>query len=122
MKKAISVLSGGLDCTVATSVYAKDYEIHAITFNYGQKAFKRELQAAKEICSEMNWTHEVIDLPWLSKISTSSLNTDEEIPNVSVEDLDDAKKSSESANSVWVPARNMVFTSIAVSWVSVSFV
>ena len=116
MKKAISVLSGGLDCTVATSVYAKDYEIHAITFNYGQKAFKRELQAAKEICSEMNWTHEVIDLPWLSKISTSSLNTDEEIPNVSVEDLDDAKKSSESANSVWVPARNMVFTSIAVSY------
>ena len=30
-KKAISVLSGGLDSTVATSVYAGDYEIHAIT-------------------------------------------------------------------------------------------
>ncbi len=116
MKKAISVLSGGLDCTVATSVYAKDYEIHAITFNYGQKAFKRELQAAKEICAKMNWTHEVIDLPWLSKISTSSLNTSEEIPEVSIDDLDDAEKSSESASSVWVPARNMVFTSIAVSY------
>ena len=47
MKKAISVLSGGLDCTVATSMFAKDYEILAITFNYGQKAFKRELQASK---------------------------------------------------------------------------
>ena len=59
MKKAISVLSGGLDCTVATSVYSKDYEIHAITFNYGQKSFKRELQASKEICEnikKMNWT------------------------------------------------------------------
>ena len=43
MKKAISVLSGGLDCTVATSVFAGEYEIHAITFNYGQKAFEREL-------------------------------------------------------------------------------
>ncbi len=116
MKKAISVLSGGLDCCVATSVYAKDYDIHAITFNYGQKAFERELKAAKEICIKMNWTHEVIDLPWLSKISTSSLNTDEEIPDVNIEDLDDFEKSSQTASSVWVPARNMVFTSIAVSY------
>ena len=116
MKKAISVLSGGLDCTVATSVYSKDYEIHAITFNYGQKAFQREVKAAKEICEKMNWTHEVIDLPWLSKISTSSLNTSEEIPEVSLDDLDDPDKSSETAISVWVPARNTVFTSIALSY------
>lgn len=116
MKKAISVLSGGLDCTVATSAYAKDYEIHAITFNYGQKSFKRELEASTEICKKMNWTHEIIDLPWLSKISNSSLNTDEEIPEVSLDDLDDLDKSSETASSVWVPARNMVFTSIAVSY------
>jgi 7-cyano-7-deazaguanine synthase len=116
MKKAISVLSGGLDCTVATSVFAKDYEIHAITFNYGQKSFKRELEAAEKICNKMNWSHEVIDLPWLSKISTSSLNTTEDIPEVSFDDLDDLKKSSETASSVWVPARNMVFTSIATSY------
>ena len=82
MKKAISVLSGGLDCTVATSVYSKDYEIHAITFNYGQKSFKRELQASKEICEKMGFKHYVIDLPWLAQISTSSLNTDEDIPEI----------------------------------------
>lgn len=116
MKKAISVLSGGLDCCVSTCAHTKDYEIHAITFNYGQKAFKRELKAAKDICDKMNWTHEVIDLPWLSKISTSSLNTTEEIPEVTLNDLDDFEKSSETASSVWVPARNMVFTSIAVSY------
>lgn len=116
MKMAISVLSGGLDCTVATSVFAKDYEIHAITFDYGQKAFKRELQAAREICNNMGWTHEVIGLPWLAKISNSSLNTSEEIPEPSENDLDDLEKSAQSASSVWVPARNMVFTSIAVSY------
>ena len=116
MKKAISVLSGGLDCTVATSVFKNDHEIHAITFDYGQKAFRRELQAAREICSKMGWTHEVIDLPWLAKISNSSLNTSEEIPEPSENDLDDLEKSSQSASSVWVPARNMVFTSIAVSY------
>ena len=114
--KAIAVLSGGLDCTVATSTYAKDYDIHAITFNYGQKSFNQELKASKEICKKMNWTHEVIDLPWLAKISTSSLNTSEEIPELKEEELDDLKKSKASASSVWVPARNMVFTSIATSY------
>lgn len=114
--KAISVLSGGLDCTVATSAYANDYDIHAITFNYGQKSFKQELKASEEICKKMNWTHEVIDLPWLSKISTSSLNTSEDIPEVKEDELDDLEKSKSSASSVWVPARNMVFTSIATSY------
>lgn len=116
MKKAISVLSGGLDCTVATSVYAKEYDIHAITFNYGQKSFKKELEASKAICEKMGFEHTVIDLPWLAQISTSSLNTDEDIPEFTTDDLDDLNKSKETASSVWVPARNMVFTSIAVSF------
>jgi 7-cyano-7-deazaguanine synthase len=116
MKKAIAVLSGGLDCCVAASVYAKEYEIHAITFNYGQKAFKQEINASKKICKKMGFTHTVIDLPWLSKISTSSLNTTEDIPEVSFKDLDDAEKSAQTASSVWVPARNTVFTSIAASY------
>ena len=114
--KAISVLSGGLDCVVATCKYAKDYEIHAITFNYGQKAFAQELKASEKICKKMGFEHTVIDLPWLADISTSSLNTDEDIPEVESEDLDDIEKSSETASSVWVPARNMVFTSIAASF------
>lgn len=116
MKKAISVFSGGLDCTVATCVYDNDYEIHAITFNYGQKAFAQELKASRKICEKMGWAHEVIDLPWLSDISNSSLNTDEDIPEVSENDLDDIDKSSETASNVWVPARNTVFTSIALSY------
>ena len=116
MKKAISVFSGGLDCTVATSVYAQEYEIHAITFNYGQKAFDQELKASKKICEKMGWNHEVIELDWLDKISNSSLNSDEDIIEVDVNDLDDLKKSSESVENVWVPARNTVFTSIALSY------
>ena len=116
MKKAISVLSGGLDCTVATSVFDEDYEIHAITFDYGQMAAGQEIRTSKRICEKMGWSHEVIELPWLSKISTSSLNTGEDIPELCEDDLDDLDKSSESASSVWVPARNTVFTSIALSY------
>ena len=116
MKKAISLLSGGLDCCVATSVYDKDYEIYAITFNYGQKAFKQEQNASENICNKKGWHHEVVELPWLGKISNSSLNTDEDIPDVDTRDLDDLKKSSENAANVWVPGRNTVFTSIALSY------
>ena len=116
MKKAISVFSGGLDCTVATTVFNGDYEIHAITFNYGQKAFNQEMKASEKICEKMGWIHEVIDLPWLANISNSSLNTSDEIPELGEEDLDDLDKSSETAENVWVPARNTVFTSIALSY------
>lgn len=116
MKKAISVFSGGLDCTVATCAYDNDYEIHAITFDYGQKAFRQELRASRKICEKMGWIHEIIELPWLSHISNSSLNTDEDIPEISEEDLDNLDKSNETASNVWVPARNTVFTSIALSY------
>ena len=87
MKKAISVFSGGLDCTVATTVFDKTHEIHAITFNYGQKALTQEINASKKICEKMGWSHEVIDLPWLADISNSSLNTDDEIPFLTLKAL-----------------------------------
>ena len=64
----------------------------------------------------MGWEHDVIDLPWLSKISNSSLNTAEDIPILTDDDLDNIEKCEETASSVWVPARNMVFTSIATSY------
>ena len=115
-KKAIAVLSGGLDSCVATCVYAEDYEIHGITFNYGQKSFKQELKASKEICKKMGFTHEVIDLPWLNKISNSSLTSDNEIPTLTHEELDDLDICEDTASSVWVPGRNIVFTSIATSY------
>ena len=64
----------------------------------------------------MGFKHYVIDLPWLAQISTSSLNTDEDIPEIKEDELDNLEKSKQTASSVWVPARNMVFTAIATSF------
>ena len=114
--KAIAVLSGGLDCCVATSIYQDDYDITAITFNYNQKSLDEEIKAAGNICRKFNMKHVIIDLPWLDKISNSSLNNKEDVPEVSLEELDDDVKSLENAKSVWVPARNTVFCSIALSY------
>ena len=115
-KKGISVLSGGLDCTVATSIYAEEYDLTAITFNYGQQSFEEELKHAKLVCEALNMEHVVIDLPWLKNISNSSLTGDNEIPEITENDLDNFDVAIETAKSVWVPARNTVFCSIALAF------
>ncbi|MBE6485395.1 MAG: 7-cyano-7-deazaguanine synthase QueC [Methanosphaera stadtmanae] len=114
--KGISVLSGGLDCTVATSIYAKDYDLTAITFNYGQQSLTQEIKHAKLICEELNMKHVVIDLPWLNEISNSTLTNNEDIPVIEETDLDNYEVTIETAKSVWVPARNTVFCSIALAY------
>ena len=114
--KGISILSGGLDCTVATSIYSNDYDLTAITFNYGQQSLDQEIKHAKLICEELNMEHVIIDLPWLKDISNSSLTNDEEIPEIEESDLDNYDVAIETAKSVWVPARNTVFCSIALAY------
>ena len=65
-KKAIAVLSGGLDSTVATSSFKDEYEIHALTFNYGQRSAQREIKAARSICEKLNMANNETNTPrWL---------------------------------------------------------
>ena len=115
-KKAISVLSGGLDSTVATSLLAKDYEVHAITFDYGQRSTQMEIKSSKAICEELGLKHTVIELPWLSRLGGSALTSQETVPELEMNQLDDKEVCDETARKVWVPGRNVVFTSIALSF------
>ncbi|MDR2830958.1 MAG: 7-cyano-7-deazaguanine synthase QueC [Methanobrevibacter sp.] len=115
-KKAVSVLSGGLDSLVATSFYKDEYQIHAITFNYGQKSLKNEINASKKICKKLKLKHTFIDLQWLSKLGSSALTTENELPKISINDLCNQEICEDSADKVWVPGRNIVFTSIALSF------
>ncbi|NYB51545.1 MAG: 7-cyano-7-deazaguanine synthase QueC [Methanobacteriaceae archaeon] len=114
--KAISVLSGGLDSTVATSLLARDYEVHAITFDYGQRSAKMEVKSSRAICEQLGFKHTVIELPWLAKLGKSALTSQEDIPKLEVNQLDDKEVCDETARKVWVPGRNVVFTSIALSF------
>ncbi|MCL2687491.1 MAG: 7-cyano-7-deazaguanine synthase QueC [Methanobrevibacter sp.] len=115
-RKAISVFSGGLDSTVATAVYAKNYEIHCITFDYGQKSVIQEIKSSKAICEKLGMEHTVIDLKWLANLGSSALTNNEDIPEINLEELDDEYIGENIANKVWVPGRNIVFTAIAVSF------
>lgn len=115
-KKAISVLSGGLDSTVATTFFAEEYDIHAITFDYGQKSLDSEINASKQLCEKLGMKHTIIDLKWLANLGTSALTSEIEIPQVNFEDIDNIETSNDTANKVWVPGRNIVFSAIATSF------
>lgn len=115
--KAISILSGGLDSTVATIYFKDTYDIHALTFDYGQQSARMEIQSSKSICEELNIKHTVIELPWLKKLGNSALTSaDVDIPQINMEELDDKSICDETARKVWVPGRNVVFTAIALAF------
>jgi 7-cyano-7-deazaguanine synthase len=119
--KAITLLSSGLDSVAALAIAAKELEIEmAITFDYGQRAVKREIEYSQKVCKYFGIEHRVIKLDWLSEItSTSLVNRDADVPSLSFEDIDEtapAEITAESAKAVWVPNRNGVMLNIAGSF------
>jgi len=115
MNKSIILLSGGLDSLVSLA-YAKDeYNIElALTFDYGQRAAKKEIDASKTIAEYFNIEHKVIKTPWLEEITETSLvNTDQDLPALDSTELDNPELTQISAKNVWVPNRNGLFLNIA---------
>lgn len=110
MKKAIVLLSGGLDSTTALYV-AKDMgfdDLYAITFKYGQKHDK-ELQCAANVAKAAGVReHKVVEL-LLNQWKGCSL-TDENM------EIEDGRVDRGDIPDTYVPARNMVFLSVAASY------
>ena len=114
-KKAIVLLSAGLDSTVNLYLAVRELEIvKTLTFNYGQKAADKEIFFAKKISENFKIANEVIELPWLKNLGGSALTNDSKImPTGSKVSIDSAKISLASAKSVWIPNRNGIFLNIA---------
>lgn len=109
MPKSIILLSAGLDSLVSLGLKKDELNIElALTFDYGQKAAEKEIQASEKICKYYNIKHEVITLDWLKNITKTSLVSNEEVPAG-----DELKSPEKSAKSVWVPNRNGLFLNIA---------
>ena len=113
-KKAIVLLSGGLDSTVNLYEAVQVYDVvKVLTINYGQKALQKELEAAEFFSKELNLSWQSLDLGWLSAISGSSLNTESQVPQGMDVDITSFEQSVKTAKSVWVPNRNGLFLNIA---------
>lgn len=115
---SVVLLSGGLDSTVSLSQALREGEVKlCLTFDYGQRAAKREIEAASKIAVYYNLRHRVISLPFLAEITNTSLvNIDNEVPKPIAEELDLNDKIMETAKKVWVPNRNGLFINIAASF------
>ena len=107
-KKAVVLLSGGLDSAVALYLAkSQGYEIHALSFDYGQR-HNRELQSARAIAQKAQVaSHQVVTLH-LGNWGGSSL-TDQSMT------IENGDVNRTDIPDTYVPARNMVFLSVAAS-------
>lgn len=110
MKKAVVLLSGGLDSATTLAIAADEgFTCYALSFNYGQR-HSAELNAARNVARSLNAAeHTIIDLD-LTRIGGSAL-TDK---NIAV-----PESGSEGIPVTYVPARNTIFLSYALAWAEV---
>ncbi len=110
-KKAVVLLSGGLDSTTCLAI-AKDrgFETYALSFDYGQR-HRAELTASEEIAKLYGAKeHKIVKLS-IGELGGSALTDDD----IAVPDYN----GSGEIPVTYVPARNTVFLSIALGWAEV---
>jgi 7-cyano-7-deazaguanine synthase len=113
MRRAVVLLSGGLDSATTLSVAIHEgFDAHALSFHYGQR-HDIEVTAAKRVAASLGASeHRIaaIDL----RIFGGSALTDE----IAVPTNCDTKKTS-GIPITYVPARNTIFLSYALAWCEV---
>ena len=79
MPLAIAIVSGGLDSvTLAYLLASQNYDLHLLSFDYGQK-HRKELDFARECAHNLNAAFDIVDLSDFSRLIGGSALTDETI-------------------------------------------
>ncbi|MBL8745154.1 MAG: 7-cyano-7-deazaguanine synthase QueC [Phycisphaerae bacterium] len=111
---AVILLSGGLDSATALAVArARGHACHALTFDYGQR-HRHELTAARSIAAHQNVASHLIERLDLRLFGGSALTADIPVPK----DRDDAAIA-HGIPITYVPARNLIFLSLAAAFAEV---
>jgi len=107
MKKAVVLLSGGMDSAVVLYAAKKTYDCKVLIFDYGQKS-QKEIECALRIAERSGCEHYLlkIDLPWKG---SSLLDRNKEIPRG---ELNGTKEIPDT----YVPGRNIIFLSYGISF------
>ncbi len=113
MKRAVCLLSGGLDSTTCVAFAQREgFAVYALSFDYGQR-HRIELQAAANVARSLGAAaHKTVSID-LRTFGQSALTDDIEVP----------KNRSEGQMTgipvTYVPARNTVFLSLGLAWAEV---
>ena len=105
-RKAVVVFSGGQDSTTCLLYAVQQYdEVHAITFDYGQRHVQ-EIEVARQIAADLGLAaHKVLDVGLLNELAVSALTRDA-IPVSN--DLHE-----NGLPNTFVPGRNILFLTLA---------
>ena len=112
--KAVILLSGGVDSATTLAIAQNmGFDIHALSFRYGQRHVV-ELEAAMRIARSSSVAeHLMIDID-LRKIGGSALTADIAVPKNRA-----VKQMGKEIPVTYVPARNTIFLSYALAWAEV---
>jgi 7-cyano-7-deazaguanine synthase len=113
-KRAVVLLSGGADSTTSLAVATREgYATYALSFRYGQR-HKHELACAVKVAKHFNVVEHVTFDVNIGAFGGSALTAAIDVPkNRAIEDME------HDIPVTYVPARNTVFLSIALSWAEV---
>ena len=107
-RRAVALLSGGMDSVVAAAaVQADGYEVHALAIEYGQRQHA-ELAAAERVAEALGLAGCSRVRVDLGQFGGSALTTDRPVPK-------DRKEIGADIPPTYVPARNTVFLSVALA-------
>jgi 7-cyano-7-deazaguanine synthase len=115
-KKAVCLLSAGLDSTMTLALTAHADEVDvilALTINYGQRAAAQEISHARAIAKHYDVPHQVVELPWFSDLLPDAFKAK------SASHWQQADKTTDAfyeAKPVWVPNRNGVLLNVAAAY------
>ena len=105
-KKAIVLLSGGLDSATILAIASQNFECHAISFNYAQRSLS-ELNAAKRLAEQFSASHQILQID--QGVMTGSALTDNTV------DVPEFNENEQGIPVTYVPARNTLFLSYALA-------
>lgn len=114
MKRAVVLLSGGIDSTTTLAVaVAEGYETYALSFHYGQR-HQIEMEAAQRVATSLGAKAHRIAKIDLRVFGGSALTDDVAVPR--------QRSETEIAHGIpitYVPARNTIFLAYALAWAEV---
>jgi 7-cyano-7-deazaguanine synthase len=114
MKRAVVLLSGGLDSTTTLAIaIAEGYEAHALSFDYGQR-HQIEVEAAHRVANSLGAKEHRVAKIDLRIFGGSALTDNVDVPK--------QRSETEIAHRIpvtYVPARNTIFLAYALAWAEV---
>ena len=114
MARAVALASGGIDSSTAMAIAKNQgFEVYALSIDYGQR-HRCELEAASRVAKFLGVTDHVIAKIDLRIFGGSALTADLPVPKNR-----DIAQIPREIPITYVPARNTVFLSVALSWCEV---